>query len=105
MGAAGEHAGAPVKKRSVVVAGHRTSISLEDEFWADLVAVAGARGVSLNALVKEVDATRAGNLSSALRLFVRACYRTGELPPRPERVENTKIARTTSVQYSPDETR
>ena len=69
-----------MKKRSVVIAGHRTSISLEDEFWADLVAVAARRGVSLNALVKEIDAARAGNLSSALRLFVRECYRSGEFP-------------------------
>jgi predicted DNA-binding ribbon-helix-helix protein len=69
-----------MRKRSVVIAGHRTSVSLEDEFWADLVTIAGARGVSLNALVREIDARRAGNLSSALRLFVRECYRSGELP-------------------------
>jgi predicted DNA-binding ribbon-helix-helix protein len=69
-----------MRKRSVVIAGHRTSVSLEDEFWADLAAIAGARRVSLNALVREIDARRAGNLSSALRLFVRACYRSGELP-------------------------
>jgi len=69
-----------MRKRSVVIAGHRTSVSLEDGFWADLAAVAGARGVSLNALVREIDARRAGNLSSALRLFVRECYRSGELP-------------------------
>jgi predicted DNA-binding ribbon-helix-helix protein len=68
-----------MRKRSVVIAGHRTSVSLEDEFWADLVAIAGTRGLSLNALVREIDARRAGNLSSALRLFVRECYRSGEL--------------------------
>jgi predicted DNA-binding ribbon-helix-helix protein len=72
-----------LRKRSVVIAGHRTSISLEDEFWADIVAVAARRGVSVNALVKEIDAARAGNLSSALRLFVRECYRSGELLPAP----------------------
>jgi predicted DNA-binding ribbon-helix-helix protein len=69
-----------VRKRSVVIAGHRTSISLEDEFWGDLQNVAAKRGLSINALVQEIDAKRDGNLSSALRLFVRECYRAGELP-------------------------
>ncbi len=68
------------KKRSVVIAGHRTSLSLEEPFWRDLTAVARTRGLSLNALVASIDASRAGNLSSALRLFVRDCYRSGELP-------------------------
>jgi predicted DNA-binding ribbon-helix-helix protein len=68
------------KKRSVVIAGHRTSLSLEEPFWRDLGDVARARGLSLNALVASVDASRAGNLSSALRLFLRDCYRSGELP-------------------------
>lgn len=57
-------------KRSVIVAGHRTSVSLEAEFWDELSGLAKARRISLNALVAEVDATREGNLSSALRLFV-----------------------------------
>jgi predicted DNA-binding ribbon-helix-helix protein len=69
-----------IRKRSVRIAGHRTSISLEEEFWADLAAVAARRGVSINALVTSIDAARGGNLSSALRLFVRQCYRDGELP-------------------------
>ena len=69
-----------IRKRSVRIAGHRTSISLEEEFWADLASVAAARGVSVNALVTSIDAARGGNLSSALRLFVRQCYRDGELP-------------------------
>jgi predicted DNA-binding ribbon-helix-helix protein len=59
-----------VAKRSVIVAGHRTSVSLEAEFWDELSGLAKARRISLNALVAEVDATREGNLSSALRLFV-----------------------------------
>ena len=59
-----------VAKRSVIVAGHRTSVSLEAEFWNELSGLAKARRISLNALVAEVDATREGNLSSALRLFV-----------------------------------
>ena len=66
-------------KRSVLIAGHATSISLEAEFWRDLRDVARRRRVSLNALIASVDATRQGNLSSALRLFVLECYRKGEL--------------------------
>ncbi len=57
-------------KRSVVVAGHRTSVSLETEFWTELGRIARRRGVSLNKLVEEIDAGRRGNLSSALRLYV-----------------------------------
>ena len=68
-----------MRKRSVVIAGHRTSISLEEEFWTALRQVAERRGLSVNALVREIDAARAGNLSSALRLFVLDCYRRGEL--------------------------
>ncbi|MDA0368217.1 MAG: ribbon-helix-helix domain-containing protein [Proteobacteria bacterium] len=63
-------------KRSVIVAGHRTSVSLESEFWDELALLAKARGVSLNALVAEVDETRTGNLSSALRLFVLRSVKT-----------------------------
>jgi predicted DNA-binding ribbon-helix-helix protein len=70
----------------VVLAGHRTSISLEAEFWQALRDVAGARLLSVNALVASVDAARGParptNLSSALRVFILDCYRRGELPPR-----------------------
>ena len=58
------------QKRSVVIAGHPTSVTLEPAFWDGLRAVARARGQSLNALVTEVDSRRNGNLSSALRLLV-----------------------------------
>lgn len=68
-----------LRKRSLTVAGHATSLSLEDEFWRDLRLVARRRGLSLNALVAVIDAKREGNLSSALRLFVLECYRSGEL--------------------------
>jgi len=62
-------------KRSVTIDGHRTSISLEDAFWSELSALARARGLSLNALVAEIDHARSAgpgspNLSSALRLHV-----------------------------------
>ncbi len=59
-----------VVKRSVVVAGHRTSVSLEGPFWDELKRIAEIRRVSLNQLVAEVDSRRQGNLSSALRLLV-----------------------------------
>jgi predicted DNA-binding ribbon-helix-helix protein len=68
-----------IRKRSVLLAGHRTSISLEAPFWEALRAIAGRRGLSLNRLVAEIDAARAGNLSSALRVFVLDCCRRGEL--------------------------
>ena len=57
-------------KRSVIVAGHRTSVSLETAFWDELTRLATARHLSLNTLIADVDAARTGNLSSALRLFV-----------------------------------
>jgi len=62
---------ASVLKRSVAIAGHRTSVSLEAPFWDALKDIAAARGVSVQALVGEIDAGRAGaNLSSAIRVFV-----------------------------------
>lgn len=64
--------GQKMRKRSVTIGGHRTSISLEDGFWDELSAIAAARRLSLNGLVTEVDRARggSGNLSSALRLHV-----------------------------------
>jgi predicted DNA-binding ribbon-helix-helix protein len=62
---------AGVVKRSLAIAGHRTSVSLEDAFWRRLTAIAAARGVTVSRLVADVDAARgAANLSSALRCFV-----------------------------------
>jgi predicted DNA-binding ribbon-helix-helix protein len=57
-------------KRSVVVAGHRTSVSLEDAFWEALVGIAARQGASINALIGAIDRGRAGNLSSAIRVYV-----------------------------------
>jgi len=62
--------GAAVKKRSVRVAGHLTSVSLEQAFWDALKTIAQKRGLSLNQLITEIDRGRAGNLSSAIRVFV-----------------------------------
>jgi predicted DNA-binding ribbon-helix-helix protein len=59
-----------IVKRSVVIAGHRTSVSLEEAFWLELKLLADRRGISLNQLVGEIDGKRKGNLSSALRLHV-----------------------------------
>ena len=60
-----------VLKRSFVIAGHRTSVSLEDAFWRRLSRIALERGLSVNALAATVDASRGeANLSSALRVYV-----------------------------------
>jgi predicted DNA-binding ribbon-helix-helix protein len=67
-----------VAKRSLMVAGHRTSVSLEAPFWDALKEIAAQRGRSVAELVAIVDAARADeNLSSAIRLFVLAHYREG----------------------------
>jgi predicted DNA-binding ribbon-helix-helix protein len=62
--------GQSVVKRSLSLAGHRTSVSLEDAFWTAIKRIATARGTSVPALIAEIDRTRAGNLSSAIRVFV-----------------------------------
>ena len=65
-----------VSKRSIVIAGHKTSVSLEDEFWNGLKEIARERGMTLGALVTAIDGNRQhANLSSAIRLFVLGVYR------------------------------
>jgi predicted DNA-binding ribbon-helix-helix protein len=71
-----------IVKRSVVIAGHRTSVSLEEPFWDELKRLAEARRLSLNQLVAEVDSRREGNLSSALRLLVLDALKR-EIRPAP----------------------
>lgn len=66
-----------VRKRSVMIAGHPTSVTLEEPFWEALKELALVEGVSVNALIERVDASRTGNLSSALRVFVLAAFRHG----------------------------
>ncbi len=68
---------AEIKKRSVVIAGHRTSISLENAFWEDLRQIASSRATSVNQLVTEIDENRVGNLSSAIRTLVLLYQRGG----------------------------
>jgi predicted DNA-binding ribbon-helix-helix protein len=66
----------PVVKRSIVIAGHKTSVSLEDAFWSGLKDIASARDLTLSELVATIDTDRRqGNLSSAIRLFVLDHYR------------------------------
>lgn len=63
-------------KRSLSIAGHRTSIALEPEFWAGLEAMAAERGLPLTTLIRTIDEARAiPNLSSALRIAVLKWYR------------------------------
>lgn len=65
----------PVVKRSIVIAGHKTSVSLEDAFWKGLKEIALNRRLTLSDLVATIDAERQhGNLSSAIRLFVLDHY-------------------------------
>jgi predicted DNA-binding ribbon-helix-helix protein len=65
-----------VTKRSIVIAGHKTSVSLEDEFWDSLKDIAIERGMTLRELVATIDGNRNhANLSSAIRLFVLGVYR------------------------------
>ena len=67
-----------VVKRSIVIDGHKTSISLEDAFWSDLKEIAHVQGATLSTLVAEIDKTRKqSNLSSAIRLFVLDQIRNG----------------------------
>ena len=58
------------KRRSVIVSGHRTSVSVETAFWDELATIAMRRSLSINALVSEIDDDRLGNLSAAIRLYV-----------------------------------
>ncbi len=61
---------AGLRKHSIVIAGHRTSVTLEDAFWRALQVFAAQDGVSVNDLAAQIDEAREGNLSSALRLYV-----------------------------------
>ncbi len=67
----------PVVKRSIVIAGHKTSVSLEDAFWKGLKEIADERSMTLSDIVASIDSQRRhGNLSSAIRLFVLDHYRS-----------------------------
>ncbi|HRJ68350.1 MAG TPA: ribbon-helix-helix domain-containing protein [Beijerinckiaceae bacterium] len=82
-----------VIKRSVSIAGHRTSISLEESFWNDLKVLAARRSVSAATLIAEVDGERRDtNLSSALRVHVLDAAKAGLLSapyPAPQKERST----------------
>jgi predicted DNA-binding ribbon-helix-helix protein len=87
----------PVVKRSIVIGGHKTSVSLEDAFWKGLKEIASQRDQTLSELVGSIDAERRhGNLSSGLRLFVLDHYRSKISPALADResgLESTAVAR------------
>ena len=65
-----------IKKRSIIIARHKTSVSIEDEFWAGLREIAKGRGQPISQLIADIDEGRQfANLSSAIRLFVLRHYR------------------------------
>ena len=59
-----------LKKRSVRIGGHDTSITLEEPFWGALRNIAAEKSLSINALISEIDESRSGNLSSTLRVYI-----------------------------------
>ena len=59
-----------MKKRSVSIRGHRTSLSLEDPFWDELLLLANESGTSVAGLITEIDKNRQAGLSSTVRIFV-----------------------------------
>ena len=61
-----------IKKRSIIIDGHATSVSIENEFWLELKKIAKSKNISLNTLIKKIDHNRQGGLSSAIRLYVLA---------------------------------
>jgi len=66
-----------IVKRSIVIDGHKTSVSLEEAFWSDLKKIAHAQEATLSDLVAKIDQTRQqGNLSSAIRLYVLEHFRS-----------------------------
>jgi len=76
----------PVVKRSIVIAGHKTSVSLEDAFWKGLKEIADSHELPLSEQVAAIDTDRRhGNLSSAIRLFVLDHYRAQTRDERPAR--------------------
>ena len=70
-----------ISKRSIIIGGHKTSVSLEDAFWEAVREIAKKRGETISSLVGNIDADRQqGNLSSAIRLFVLGVYCNSPVP-------------------------
>jgi predicted DNA-binding ribbon-helix-helix protein len=83
----------PVVKRSIVIASHKTSVSLEDAFWAALKEIAGQRKMTLSDLVAAIDGERRhGNLSSAIRIFVLDHFRALSVGERSVRADKRESA-------------
>src|SRR5499426_4489543 len=90
----GEAMKSTVVKRSIVVAGHKTSVSLEDAFWQGLKQIAGERELTLSDLVATIDTERRqGNLSSAIRLFVLDYYQASSTARQSEMVREARAVR------------
>jgi predicted DNA-binding ribbon-helix-helix protein len=88
----------PVIKRSIVIAGHKTSVSLEDAFWKGLKDIAIARHVTLSDMVASIDTERRhGNLSSAIRLFVLEHYRGSQSAAAPSSPHDIVVPTTSAA--------
>jgi predicted DNA-binding ribbon-helix-helix protein len=88
----------PVVKRSIVIANHKTSVSLEDAFWKGLKDIASDRSLTLSELIATIDTERVqGNLSSAIRLFVLDHYRNKSVSPAAEKAPREAIGLRTEV--------
>lgn len=82
-----------IVKRSVILEGHKTSVSLENEFWEGLREIAEQQKSNLSSMVRQVDRDRSkGNLSSAIRVFVLTHFRTQATAARPAAVAEQRAA-------------
>ncbi len=69
-----------LRRRTLIVSGHRTSVALEPAFWREISAIAGARNQTVAALISEIDAARPGSLASAIRVYVVEQLRAASAP-------------------------
>ena len=84
-------------KRTVKVAGRRSSVSLEDAFWKGLKKIAATKGLTLQDLISKIDKERQhANLSSAIRLFVLDYYRATSAARQSEAGRESRMARATA---------
>ena len=93
-------------KRSVIIDGHRTSISLEDPFWCHLKEIARADGWTVSKLIAEIDGSRQrGNLSSAIRLFVLEHFRAKSNFAQPDsrQTESSRVEKETASFTIPEQ--
>ena len=83
-----------IVKRSTIIAGHKTSVSLEDAFWKELKAIASERDTNLSELVASIDSDRKhSNLSSAIRLYVLNHYQSALMRPAGRRSQHIPYPR------------